>query len=88
MYVYVISYDLMSPGQNYNRVISRLKELGAKQTLLSTWVLRHSASAIAIRDDLQKVVDTNDRLLIYASPSNWAAYNALNTKTIQQDIAA
>lgn len=88
MHIYVISYDLMSPGQSYDRVIRRLKQLGAKETLISTWVLRSSATAVAIRDDLKGVVDANDRLLVYASPSNWAAYNALNSKTIQQDIAA
>lgn len=36
---YLISYDLDKPGQNYDKLIARLKQHGAVRVLLSEWAL-------------------------------------------------
>jgi hypothetical protein len=61
---YLISYDLDKPGQNYDGLIARLKALGAIKILYSEWLLRTGATAVEIRDDLVRFVDSNDLLLV------------------------
>ena len=65
MALYWISYDLHQPGQNYNIVVARLKELGASRVLLSGWFLPlFTATAKDFREDLERFLDQNDRILI------------------------
>jgi hypothetical protein len=64
MRTYLISYDLDKPGQNYDGLIVRLKALGAIKMLYSEWVLRAASTAVAIRGDLQRFIDSNDKLLV------------------------
>ena len=64
MKTYLISYDLDKPGQNYHPLIERLKAVGAVKVLYSEWVLRTTASAVEIRNDLQRFIDGNDMLLV------------------------
>jgi hypothetical protein len=64
MKTYLISYDLDKPGQNYDELIARLKAVGAVKILYSEWVLRTTASAVAVRDDLKRFTDNNDMLLV------------------------
>lgn len=64
MKTFLVSYDLDKPGQDYPRIIERLKELGAVKILYSEWVLRGNFSAADLRDDLKQYVDANDMLLV------------------------
>ena len=73
---YVISYDLMKPGQVYEHLLPALQKQGAKQLLLSTWVLNSPLSAEEIRDWLKQYVDTNDRLVV-TELKGLAAYRSM-----------
>lgn len=64
MKTYRIGYDLDKPGQDYHPLIKRLKALGAQRVLESDWLLKNTASASEIRDDLTRFIDSNDRLLV------------------------
>ena len=61
---YMICYDLLKPGKDYEPLIARLKQWGANKILYSQWVLRTEQNAVQIRDDLKKFIDGNDRLLV------------------------
>lgn len=61
---HMISYDLLAPGRDYTSLTKRLTELGATRVLLSQWILKHTASAEQVRDDLMRFIDSNDRLLV------------------------
>jgi hypothetical protein len=61
---YLVSYDLDKPGQNYEGLIGRLRELGAVKVLYSEWVLRTAATAADLRNDLMRFTDSNDMLLV------------------------
>ena len=88
MKAYLISYDLDKPGQNYDRIIARLKQHGAVRMLLSQWALQSNLSAVELRNDLQaNGIDGNDRLLITELTGDWASYNLLATDKFKQ-IAA
>lgn len=51
-------------GQDYNRLLARLKEHGAVRVLYSQWALKTTWTAVQLRDDLKTYVDSNDMLLI------------------------
>lgn len=83
---YLISYDLDKPGQNYDRLIARLKEHGAFRVLLSQWALKSTWTPIQLRDDLRTYVDSNDRLLV-TEVGNWASLNLIASDKFKE-IAA
>jgi hypothetical protein len=64
MGVYLISYDLDKPGQDYPRLIKELERLGAVKVLYSEWLFKSNSSAAQIRDHLVRFVDSNDMLLV------------------------
>lgn len=68
--LYMISYDLMAPGQNYTRLDTAIKNAGGKEVLRSQWVLTDSGSANAVWTALSRVVDNNDRLLVTELTTN------------------
>ena len=76
---YLISYDLDSPGQNYDAVIGALRSVGAERVLLSQWVVRwNNTSAVNVRTWLWSQMDRNDRLLVVCLDSaDWAGMNLM-----------
>lgn len=65
MQSYLITYDLMKPGQDYQKLFAAIKALGLWWHCLdSTWIVKHAGPASAIRDALQPFIDANDRLLV------------------------
>jgi CRISPR-associated endonuclease Cas2 len=76
MALYLVSYDLDKPGQDYSDLIKRLREFGATRILYSEWFLAHTATAEQLRDDLLRFMDDNDRILV-AELKNSAAWNHL-----------
>ena len=64
MRLFLVSYDLINPGQAYPPIVGRLEALGAKKVLFSEWMLRGSMTATQLRDDLQRYMDANDQLLV------------------------
>jgi len=76
MALYLISYDLDKPGQNYQQLINRLTQLGAKRVLYSQWLVTSAANAEAIRNDLLRFMDNNDRILV-SELRNHAAWKSL-----------
>lgn len=87
MKAYMVSYDLDKPGQDYEKLIKRLKEHGAVRILLSQWALRTNWSAIQLRDDLKGYIDGNDRLLVSELMGEWASWNIMASDKLKQ-IAA
>ena len=61
----IISYDLRAPGSNYTSLYEKLKSYThwAKITE-SSWFIKTSKSCADVRDELSKVLDSNDRLFV------------------------
>jgi hypothetical protein len=75
----MIGYDLNKPAQNYARLIERLKKFSAYwHHLDSTWIVRTDMTCVAIRDELTKLMDSNDEILV-ADLTGVAAWNGFNT---------
>lgn len=65
MTAFCISYDLNSPGKNYNSLYTAIKALGDyRHDLDSTWLVNTSLSANQVYEKLKPSIDKNDRLLI------------------------
>ena len=77
---YLISYDLISPGQDYSAIYEKLNEFKAKKVLESQWVFRRiNTNAENLRDYFRKFIDENDRLLIVClDNNNWSGWNLIN----------
>jgi hypothetical protein len=82
----LVSYDLDKPGQNYDGLTNRLKQLGAFRVLFSQWALFTTLTPVQLRDDLKAFVDANDRLLITVV-ADWASYNLMASDKFKE-IAA
>jgi hypothetical protein len=77
MNMFSVSYDLLKPGQDYTALWARLRALGATRVLESQWALRGAYTATALRDDLVKYIDTNDRLLVIDVTNSQFAWHNL-----------
>ena len=76
---YLISYDLNTPGKNYQALWDAIAGLSAQRVLLSQWITRRSnTSAQGLRDYLWAFMDANDRLLVVCMDSaDWASMNTM-----------
>ena len=75
---YLITYDLNSPGQNYNDLYTVIKGLGTWWHCLdSTWIIKSNLTAVQIRDSLSAKIDKNDSLLVASiSSAAWKGFSA------------
>jgi hypothetical protein len=79
MHLFSVSYDLLTPGKDYNTLYARLRALGAVRVLYSQWMLKRVATAVQLRDDLWQYVDANDRLLVIDATNGDMAWSVLET---------
>ena len=76
-----ISYDLNSPGQNYEKVITAIKELGSWAKIQkSFWYVNSPYSAEQARDHIKKSIDSNDSIYVVDATNNLAAWWGLSTE--------
>jgi hypothetical protein len=83
MALYMVSYDLDKPGQDYPDLITRLETIKARRILFSQWFLISERTPEQVRDDLQRFLDSNDRILV-VELKNHAAWKHL---MISNDLA-
>jgi hypothetical protein len=75
MAVYLISYDLIPPGQKYNRVHTTIKSYGTwAKPLESTWFVKSNENVQDVRGKVLNVLDANDKLLVVEVTRNASAY--------------
>lgn len=73
-----ISYDLYAPGQNYEKVIQAIKELGDWAKIhKSFWYVNSTYTAVQARDRVWAVMDGSDSLYVVDSTNNEAAWQNL-----------
>jgi len=69
-----VTYDLSQPGRNYEQLIAALKAYPSWwHHLESTWFIVTPKSAADVRDELWKLLDRNDKLLVFRPTTPWAA---------------
>ena len=78
MNTYLISYDLIKPVQNYEKVISHIKSSYAMwaKPQKSVWLIKTTLPLQAVRDNVRNNMDSNDNALVLdITGDNWATYN-------------
>lgn len=84
MKTYLISYDLIKPesSPDYVRLINTIKTAtNWAKPLESVWLVKTTLSSAQIRDELRKVTDANDKILVIEVTNNWASFNLPKTVT-------
>lgn len=72
--VYVVTYDLMQPGQNYPAVADCIRALGpCIKPLQSTWLVSSNLAAKEVFNRIHPTLDSNDKLLVILADKNWHA---------------
>ena len=65
MKTYLIGYDLIKQGQNYDALTEEIKNMGNWWHCLgSTWIIKTNLDSVQIRDRLILKIDNNDKLLV------------------------
>ena len=63
--IYLVSYDLNKPGQDYQALIDAIQTYdGYCKALWSQWFIYSNESAKDIYEHLRAYIDDNDRLLV------------------------
>jgi hypothetical protein len=70
--VYNISYDLISPGQKYEKLINYIKDFEDWCSVLEShwWVYSRTKNAQQISVEIGKILDPNDRWLVMQAHKN------------------
>lgn len=77
MKTYIISYDLIGSETllDYRKLIDIIKTVDYwAKPLKSVWLVKTNLSSEQIRNELMKVVDSNDKLLVIEVTNNWASF--------------
>ena len=72
----LVGYDLHRPGQDYKELTEFLKSQSTWwHALDSTWIVVTSHTASELRDEIKRLIDANDDVLIVDVKSDaWASY--------------
>lgn len=77
MKTYLISYDLLNPGQDYRSLHDAIKSIadGWWHCLESVWLINAGMSAAEILDRLIPYIDANDKIVVIEQGADWATFN-------------
>ena len=74
---YIVSYDLSSPGQNYEKVLEAIKGTPAWARLGgSAYIVLSDNTAAEVRDSISEALDRNDKLFVGSinAPAAWIGF--------------
>lgn len=73
MAIHVVTYDLRSPGKDYEPLLKAIRSYTHCHCLKSAFFIDTSEGADTVRNKLMKLVDSNDQLYVIQMQGNWAA---------------
>lgn len=80
MTCYVVAYDLVSPGQDYDSLYNQIKSYKSWcHPMESTWFIVSDKSATKIRSEIRAEMDSNDKLFV-GKVTREAAWRNLSEK--------
>lgn len=75
--VYIVSYDLRKPTQRYDELVNAIKTYPNWACLGgSAYLIESNETHVAIRDNLGRFIDGNDKLFVghISAPAAWKGY--------------
>lgn len=85
MSVYIVSYDLNAPGQDYSDLIAAIKKYNFCYSLKSAYFIDTSDTAASVRDNLMRYLDKNDVLYVMELQKHWACNRQMACTTWLKD---
>jgi hypothetical protein len=78
MAIFIVSYDLNAPGQNYQPLYDALESVIHCHPLDSFWLIDVDQSAVEVREALRSFMDSNDSIAVieFTPDADWACYLA------------
>jgi len=74
-----ISYDLIAPGQTYDKVAAAIKSLGSwAKVQYSFWYVKSAHSASKAAEIVRRAQDANDSLIVVDASNNTASWYNLD----------
>lgn len=70
----LISYDLVQPGQDYDKLISYLENYTHAKPLYSVWVIKTSKSPKRVKNEIVDLIDQNDKVIVVDTTGKAAAW--------------
>lgn len=89
MPTYVVSYDLVRPGQDYAPLTKYLKsQSNWWHHLGSSWVVVSPLTSVQLRDGITDHIDENDKVLIVQSSGTgaWAGFNSEGSSWLKEHL--
>lgn len=76
MAAYMITYDLNSEGQKYDKVIQAIKDASISWCTYwkSSYLIKSSLSANQIADKITPYLDSNDRMIVVEATKNYQGW--------------
>lgn len=86
--LYLINYDLVGPGKDYESMHRVIDKAGGVRVLLSQWLLPSNQNATDVWKALRPITDFNDRLLVTEITANtqWTAERLLISDAKMQQL--
>lgn len=85
MSVYIVTYDLNTPGQEYGPLIAAIKKYTHCKCLKSAFFIDTSDKASEIMDKLKPLVDSNDLIYVMELQKHWSANKKMACTTWLKD---
>lgn len=75
MNIYIVTYDLLNPGQNYEKLLQKIKSYSSWAKLGgSSYLILTDKNPVQIRDHLKVILDENDKIFVGTCPVPSAWY--------------
>lgn len=87
MAVFIVTYDLNTPGQKYDCLTEKLEAYGIHWHMQgSVWLIVTTQTAVEIRDNLQECLDSNDELFVarLSGEAAWTGYGKNITEWLKK----
>ena len=80
----LISYDLIAPGKDYEKLYEYLKGFPYwAKPLESLWVVKTSKEYDIVRDEIKDFIDANDKLIVVDITGDAMAWYGLSSEVSQ-----
>lgn len=87
--IYIVTYDLIEPGQKYEKLLALIKAEPAWARLGgSSYLVDSDESAVELRDKFKQALDFNDKLYVGVAnaPAAWTGMPDAVTKWIKEHL--
>nr|WMC97158.1 hypothetical protein RAR13_00060 [Aminobacter aminovorans] len=73
MAVYLVTYDLITPGKNYTPLLDAIRKYTNCYALKSAFFIDTLESEVTVAKKLVQLIDGNDKLYVMEITKHWAA---------------